>query len=85
MNNPNNPNNPNTMRITFHGMKQKVEVHDNVPYFIGASTTNWTMQDVLNYLSEYKAWSWTTDVPVEEMLDTKVYDMAILGEFTCKN
>jgi hypothetical protein len=72
------------MRITFHSEKQKVEVHDDVPYFIGASTPDWTMRNVLEYLGDYNAWHWTTDVSVEEMLDTKVRDIAILGEFVCK-
>ena len=79
-------NTSNKMRITFHAEKQKVEVHDPVPYFIGASNADWAMQNVLDYLWGAVAWhaSWTTEVPVEEMLDTRVCDIAILGDFTCE-
>ncbi len=73
------------MRITFHSEKQKVEVHEDVPYFIGESTADWTMQEVLDYLWGPEEWhaSWTSDVSVEEMLDTKVCNIDVLGEFVC--
>ena len=41
------------------------------------------MQDVLDFLYGSMPWhaTWTTDICVEDMLNIRVRDMAILGEF----
>ena len=70
------------MRITYDKEENKVRIHDIPCYSI--ENTDLTMQDVLDFLYGRMSWhaTWTTDISVEDMLDTKVRDMAVLGEFT---
>ncbi len=75
------------MFIAFDTDKQKVRIQpaNDIPYYIGISNADWTIQDVLDYVTEYGKWcaEWTTDVSIEDMLDIKVSDtvgMESLGQ-----